>query len=161
MAVRSKADLGENKILTQKTEPSKQTNQDEWADWCSRSRPLMIFCSVQTGCRFQSDVNSVNYSGPYRLHQRSCLGTWCDHGPFCLPSGLRSLHTDTAFGLLGTIVKTLPSGILFDSGRHVSLWSVPCFDVAQSATFSGGPVCTLFGPLCLLYCEDTAHFQQV
>lgn len=82
-------------------------------------------------------------------------------GPSALPSGLRSLHTDTAFGLLGTIVKTLPSGILFDSGRHVSLRSVPCFDVAQSATFSGGPVCTLFGPLCLLYCEDTAHFQQV
>lgn len=62
-----------------------------------------------------------------------------EHGaimdPSALPSGLRSLHTDTAFGLLGAIVKNLPSGILFDSGRHVSLRSVPCFDVAQSATF--------------------------
>lgn len=53
------------------------------------------------------------------------------------------------------------SGIVFDSGRHVSLRSVPCFDVTQPATFWGGAVCTLFSPLCLLYCEDTAHFQQV
>lgn len=51
------------------------------------------------------------------------------------PSSLKSLHTDTAFGLSGTIVENLPSGIVFDSGGHVSFRSVPCFDVAQSATF--------------------------
>lgn len=56
-------------------------------------------------------------------------------GPPALTSGLKSLHTGTAFGLLGTVVKNLPSGIVFDSGGHVSLRSVPCFDVTQSATF--------------------------
>lgn len=60
-------------------------------------------------------------------------------GPPALPSGLKSLRTDTAFGLLRTVVKNLPSGIVFDSGRHVSLWSLPCFDVTQSATFLRWP----------------------